>query len=94
MRHPVQTLEKDKHGILRFKKNKIVEFLLESGLYDLNKLAMMNFADEDYEQFAQLIGYSLNGFGELSYVSDETYALAELQNVPEESLNSELCQKQ
>jgi len=31
-----------------------------------------DFSQEDREQFAQLIGYSLSGFGELSYVSDET----------------------
>ncbi len=37
----------------------------------------MGFSDEDREQFAQLIGYSLNGFGELSYVSEETYEAAE-----------------
>jgi hypothetical protein len=33
----------------------------------------MPFDREDWEQFAQLIGYSLDGFGELSYVSQETH---------------------
>ena len=28
MKHPVQPLEKDKQGILRFKENRIVRFLL------------------------------------------------------------------
>ena len=31
----------------------------------------MPFSDEDREQFAQLIGYSVSGFGELSYASAE-----------------------
>ncbi|GMV06748.1 MAG: hypothetical protein AMXMBFR53_30230 [Gemmatimonadota bacterium] len=35
-----------------------------------------SFSVEDSEQFAQLIGYSLSGFGELSYVTDETYNAA------------------
>jgi len=38
---------------------------------------MIGFPQEDREQFAQLIGYSLSGFGELDYVSDETYEVAE-----------------
>jgi hypothetical protein len=77
MRHPIQPIEKDARGVLRFKPNKIVEHLLEHGGIDLNKLAVMDFSREDREQFAQLIGYSLSGFGSLSYVSDETYAAAE-----------------
>lgn len=76
-KHPTQPLVKDKHGTLRFKRNSIVEFLLQKGGYDLNKLAAIDFSQEDREQFAQLIGYSLDGFGELDYVSDETYERAE-----------------
>ena len=52
---------------------------LDAGPFDLNKLASMPFDDEDREQFAQLIGYSLGGFSELDYVSDETYDRAEKQ---------------
>jgi len=60
------------NGVKRFKENAIVRFLLNNGGYDMNKLAMLQFSDEDREQFAQLIGYSLGGFSELSYVSDKT----------------------
>jgi hypothetical protein len=42
----------------------------------MNHLAEMDFSAEDREQFAQLIGYSLSGFGELDYVSDATYDAA------------------
>ena len=66
----------DEHGVHRFERNKIVEFLLNFGPFDRNQLAMMPFDQEDREQFAQLIGYSISGFGELSYVSDEAYELA------------------
>lgn len=82
-KHPVQPLIRDKCGTVRFKENAIVHFLLKSGPYDMNKLAMMPWSVEDYEQFAQLIGYSLSGFSELSYVTDETYARASA-NIPPE----------
>lgn len=78
-KHPVQPLEKDECGTLRFKENKIVRFLLDAGPFDMNQIAVIPFDNEDREQFAQLIGYSLSGFGELSYVSDEAYERAEAQ---------------
>lgn len=74
--HPIQPLE-ERNGVLRFKKNGIVRFLLDAGQIGLNRLAEIPFSDEDREQFAQLIGYSLSGFGELDYVSDETYEQAD-----------------
>lgn len=77
--HPVQPLIVDADGVMRFKANAIVRFLLNAGPFDMNHLALMPFTQEDREQFAQLIGYSLSGFGELSYVTDETYARAEAQ---------------
>lgn len=75
-RHPIQPIEQDANGIMRFQKNEIVRFLLDAGPFDMNDLACMSFSNEDREQFAQLIGYSLSGFGELSYVSDATYDAA------------------
>ena len=77
--HPIQPLIKDKHGILRFKRNAIVEYLLDNGGIDLNQIATMPFSREDRQQFAQLIGYSLWGYSELSYVGDAAYARAEAQ---------------
>lgn len=40
---------------------------------DLNVLSCMDFPREDWEQFYQLIGYSVSGYGSLSFVSDATY---------------------
>lgn len=77
MKHPTQPLAEDEHGMLRFRPNRIVRFLLNTGRYDLNQLAEMSFPEEDRVQFAQLVGYSLSGFGELPYVSDKAYARAE-----------------
>lgn len=78
MKHPIQPIEKDKNGVARFKKNAIVEFLLDNGPFDLNDIAVKDFSKEDSQQFAQLIGYSLGGYSELrGYVDDEAYYVAE-----------------
>jgi len=55
--------------------------LLDAGPYDLNDICILEFSEEDEEQFAQLIGYSLCGFEELSYVSDETYGRAKIRAI-------------
>lgn len=39
----------------------------------MNDLADMDFTNEEWRQFAQLIGYSLSGYSELSYVDDAAY---------------------
>lgn len=78
---PIQPLAKDEHGVMRFKPNTIVRYLLGHGGLNLNDLTRVgHFPDEDWEQFAQLIGYSLSGFSELSYVSNKTYRAAELMS--------------
>lgn len=79
MKHPIQPLEK-KDGVLRFKQNAIVSHLLEHGEKHgcgLNEIARMDFSEEDHMQLAQLIGYSLSGYGELSYVDGDSYSAAE-----------------
>lgn len=77
LRHPIQPLAKDEHGTIRFKENAIVRYLLDAGQFDMNHLAVTPFSQEDREQFAQLIGYSLSGYSELSYVRDDSYEAAE-----------------
>ena len=76
-KHPIQPLEIAEDGVLRFKANKIVQYLLDHGGIDMNKLAMLDFPREDREQFAQLIGYSHSGAGDLQYFSDETWSAAQ-----------------
>ena len=73
---PLQPIKRDDDGVVRFVPNAIVCYLLDAGPFDMNKLALMPFDDSDFEQFAMLIGYSISGFGELSYVSDESYEKA------------------
>lgn len=61
----------------RFVVNKIVEYLLDNGGIDMNDLARKDFTQDDRQQFAQLIGYSLSGYADLGYVSDEAYDAAQ-----------------
>jgi hypothetical protein len=74
--NPDQPIHTDKHGHRRFKGNMIVRHLLDNGGMNLNNLATMDFSNDDWMQFAQLIGYSVSGWGELSYVSNKRYERA------------------
>jgi len=78
MRNPIQPIGEDEKGVLRFKRNSIVCHLLDTHpSCDMNKIASLDFTNDDRQQFAQLIGYSLYGYGELlSYVGDEDYSAA------------------
>lgn len=73
---PMQPVIKDDGGDLRFRENAIVRYLLDLArkhkIADLNSLAELPFSQDDREQFAQLIGYAITGYHELSYVSDES----------------------
>lgn len=84
-RHPMQPVDFDgkaqphsERGVIRFKLNAIVQWLLDNGGKDLNDIARQDFTDADRTQFAQLIGYSVSGWGDLSYVSDEDYETASI----------------
>lgn len=67
-------------NILRFKENRIVSDVLDNSYLDLNKIAMRDYTDEERMQFAQLIGYSLGGYSELGYVSDDSCEIADLMH--------------
>jgi len=71
LKHPIQPIGWDETGkVVRFKQNKIVRMLLDTGKLNLNDIGKMNargmFNNDDYTQLMQLIGYSVSGFGELS----------------------------
>ena len=75
--HPMQSIVMDESNVIRFQENAIVRFLLDAGPFDMNQLGIMPFDREDREQFAQLIGYSVSGFGDLSYASLPTVCKAD-----------------
>jgi hypothetical protein len=75
--HPMQPLVIDPHGTVRFRANAIIRWAVETGRIDLNEIATMPFDADDRMQLAQLVGYSVGGYSELGYVSDESYDEAE-----------------
>ncbi len=82
-KHPMQPIDFDEHGVIRFKQNAIIAWLFETGKLNLNEIAIMTsrgmFPVEDEVQIAQLLGYSVSGFGDLSYVPSEVVAEADAQ---------------
>ena len=79
MKHPIQPLALDAHGVLRFQANVLVKSLLDHGSdtgCGMNELALIDATPADKMQLAQLIGYSLDGFGTLGYVTDDEYKAA------------------
>lgn len=79
-KHPIQPLALDESGVMRFKQNKIIQYLFEAGKIDLNEIARIDFPAEDHQQLAQQLGYSLSSYGDLSYVDDDSYAAADLMS--------------
>ena len=69
-KHPFQPVVLDADGVARFKKNQIIDFLFNTGVIDLNRIACLSFPREDRVQLAQLIGYSTDGFASLPYVNE------------------------
>jgi hypothetical protein len=66
---------KGETGVVRFQANEIVRVLLDESTergFSLNNLARRDFSQADWEEFYQLIGYSLAGYHELSRVSDKS----------------------
>lgn len=75
-KHPIQHTERiGQPPVLRFKANAVVARLLNVAYaqgVNLNTMASWSCDREDFEQFAQLIGYSVHGFCDLYYVSEDT----------------------
>lgn len=82
---PMQPIAFDKGGVIRFRENKLVNFLLdearEGRKCDLNRLALITqeraFPHDDVEQFWQMLGYSVSAYGGLSFVRKKTRAKAD-----------------
>jgi hypothetical protein len=67
-KHPMQPIELDAEGTPRFKANAIVVWLFSTKRISLNDIPIDQFDDEDCAQFWQLLGYSVSGYGELSFI--------------------------
>jgi hypothetical protein len=67
----MQPVDLDAEGVVRFHGNAIVRHLLDVATIGLNEIAALPFEREDHEQLAQLLGYSVDGFCDLPYASEE-----------------------
>ena len=69
VKNPRQPIVITDDGVVRFKYNSIVSELLKrcsANGFTLNEIARGGFDPDDYDQLMQLIGYSVDGYGELS----------------------------
>jgi hypothetical protein len=69
---PLQPIYKDEHGVYRFRANEITRWLVDSHKATLNTIMSRHTSKASQEQFAMLIGHSVEGFYELSYVREKT----------------------
>ncbi|TPN03791.1 hypothetical protein FJ973_29550 [Mesorhizobium sp. B2-1-3] len=79
-KHPMQPIVWV-NGNLRFKENAILRWAVDSGKLSLNEIALeaatQGFSKDDQMQLAQLIGYSVSGYGDLPYASKQSVAAAD-----------------
>ncbi len=88
--HPIQPLV-NKDGVTRFKENSIIIYLFDAGRLDLNELAKHKFPAECRQQLAQLLGYSLDGYRGLSYVTKAAHEAAQAGESVVQSPTLALC---
>ncbi len=88
---PMQPIVWDGKGVIRFQENRIVSALLDfasSRGMDMNEIARAArrgaYTKAEQMQFAQLIGYSVSGFRDLSYADPEVVRRADekARNLP------------
>ncbi len=73
---PLQPVHISEDLVVRFIPNRIVEDLLDASCvhgFDMNHIALLaakgRYTKDEQMQFAQLIGYSVDGYGSLSYAT-------------------------
>lgn len=78
---PMQPIVIAEDGVARFQANRIIADLWKSGAFSLNdigiKAAEGAYTEAEQMQLAQLIGYSVSGFGDLSYADREVVRRAD-----------------
>jgi hypothetical protein len=79
-KHPMQPVWVAPDKVVRFVPNEAVHLLLEHSQkhgFGLNELMFKDISQEDRMQLAQLLGYSVSGFGDLSYADPDVVAEAD-----------------
>jgi len=77
MRNPMQPMTTNQDGYHYFKANEIVKYILIASQVNIDEiLCDPKFTDDDKRQFMQLVGFSLNRYGDMSCVDTEAYEIA------------------
>jgi hypothetical protein len=82
----------DDCGVLRFVGNPIVRDLLDGRVHDMNSIALGDYTIAQHQEFARLIGYSLSGYQDLSYVNEDDSEMErcdKIQSECEETIESQ-----
>jgi hypothetical protein len=72
-KHPLQQVYIDYTGEPRFHANAIVQHLLTHGSIRWDQILMMDFSLADREQIAQQLGYTVERYNELHWISQESF---------------------
>ena len=82
----MQPVEMADDGVIRFKANKIIRWLYnlpkDRPIPDLNEISIIAQTsgwEDDMVQFWQLLGYSVSGYGDLSFVPPEIIERADAE---------------
>jgi hypothetical protein len=75
-KHPLQQVYVDDSGEPRFRANAIVQHLLTHGSIRWDQILIMDFSLADREQIAQQLGYSVERYNELHWISQESFESA------------------
>jgi hypothetical protein len=82
---PRQPIEMDKHGVVRFRANSLVRYLLDAGGIDMSQIRLLpNIPREELRQFYQLIGYSVGGYEEVFDQDEDEEDVATAQAIAAE----------
>ena len=76
MKHPMQYIKDH-----RFVENELVRFMVDE--IGLNRIASMDFDNDDYDQILQLIGYSTSG---IPYRDKTKYEITDAEGVEPERI--------
>jgi len=68
-----QPLYTDNRGILRFKENDVILYLLHKSGITIEQVASLPFSNEDKIQFVQLIGIDIVAFEFLPFVTSDLF---------------------
>jgi hypothetical protein len=75
-KHPMQPVVLSEDGRAYFVPNEILVWMLAHGRINFDEIAQQGFSDEDRMQLAQLLGFAVSRYTQLTYVTEAGMAEA------------------